>query len=220
MKKRLRLFLSTAPHEHRKFYWFEVNNKDLYWGTSSSIKHTFCEIQKVSNTQFKFITPKHFKTMEESRTKFSYHESGQFHIQKLESGVYGDCKLKEIWKPNEEIVIPLFSILSKPFLNYPIHRKNPTKGGDIARAILLEGEEGKNRILGEFFIIKSVNTNLPKPLLDFGSKYIIHHYPITEDIILCFRFVKLSKLEGWHGDKELIVLRNNRKQELPYSNIS
>lgn len=80
------------------------------------------------------------------------------------------------------------------------------------------GEAGKNRILGEFFIVNSIHSKLPPPLVKFSDKQtFIHHYPITKEIILCLRFVKFAKSEDWHGDKELIILRNNLKQGMPYS---
>ena len=36
---------------------------------------------------------------------------------------------------------------------------------------------------------------------------------------LFFIFVKFEKLHEWHADKEFVILRSNRKQELPYSTI-
>jgi hypothetical protein len=217
MKKKLRLFLSTAKDVHRKFYWFEVNNSDLYWGTSADVKHAFCEIHTTSSNQFQIDTPKHFKELLEGRTKFSYHESGEFHIQILEDGVYGESKLRENWKIGEDPVIHLFSVLSKPIVNYPIHTQSVTKGGSMGRAILLEGDAGKDRILMEFFAVESIENQIPDPVLGFNKEYYnILHFPITTKLILCVRFVKFANLEDWHGDKELVILRQNKKYDLPY----
>ena len=83
MNPKLKFYLSTDQSTHRKFYWFELDNYDLYWGNSSDTKIAFCNVKNPSSGRFIIQTPGDFKKLKLERNKYSYHESGQFHPQKL-----------------------------------------------------------------------------------------------------------------------------------------
>lgn len=209
-KQLLRLYLSTAIDTHRKFYWFEINNNDLYWGTSSIVKEAFCLITKNNNESLSIKTPSNFKEILESKSKYSYHESGSFHRRKLEGNLYSIMNFEQKWPIKSTLTVPFkfFSLISKPFYEYPIETKKLDRDKGYGQAILLENETSRNRLYLEFFIVGYGEHIMPKSVLNFGrNNENIIYQKMNDKFIIITRFTKLDKFFDWHPDKEIIFLK-------------
>ncbi len=208
-KQILRLYLSTAADTHRKFYWFEINNNDLYWGTSSDVKEAFCTITNKNNESFSIQTPSNFKELLESKSKYSYHESGSFHRRQLEGSQYSIMDFMKKWPKKSILTEPFkfFSLISKPFYEYPIETKKLNRDKGFGQGILLENETSRNRLYMEFFISEYGEQTMPKSVLNFGDhcENIIYQ-KMNDKFIIITRFTKLDNLFDWHPDKEIILL--------------
>lgn len=216
INSKLRIHLATDNSTLRKFYWFKLVENDLYWGSSSDSKEAFCTIPRKTSNSFTIQTPKDFKELDVSRTKYSFHASGQFHLQRLENGKYQGTKLNTLWNKKEDINKPqrIFSLLSKPLFDYPEETKEPTSKGYYSKAILLEGEAGHNRLFMEFFLSPLGEYINPTALFEFGSdKQIFIPHGLSSNLILLIRFTKLTNIENWHPDKEIIFLEEFLENE-------
>ncbi len=209
VNSKLRLYLSTDHSTHRKFYWFELKENDLYWGSSAFTKEEFCTLEPKTSNSFSIQTSNDFKKLKLSKIKYSYHQSGQFHLKRLTDGRYQAKEIKAIWNKKDEILKPLriYSLITKPFFNYPIENKKLTRDGSSGRAILLEGKAGFNRLFMEFFITPLGEHPLPEPLINFGKiKFSYINRPLSSELVLITRYIKLANLENWHPDNEIIFL--------------
>lgn len=204
-----RLYLSTDADIYRKFYWFEINNNDLYWGSSSKVKEAYCQIENKNMGSFSIQTPENFKELINGQSKYSYHESGDFHRKKLEGSEYCIKDLTKKWPEKHNIVEPFrfFSLISKPLLEYPLELKNLTRKNGFADTILIKGEGAKNRIFFEFFLCKAGEYINPKSLLNFGDLHQnIIYRELNSSYIIMTRFTKLADFQHWHPDKEIIFI--------------
>ncbi len=209
VNKKLRLYLSTDKNTHRKFYWFELKGDDLYWGSSDATKEAFCNIKRISDDSITFQAPDDFKNLEPSQTKYSYHQSGEFHIKRLKNKTYQLKELVAIWNKKDKISEPqrIFTLITKPLFNYPIEKKKLIRERAAGRSILIEGKAGFNRLFMEFFLIPKGKHLLPKFILDIDkSSFNYINKPLSMDIILFIRYVKIANFEHWHPDKEIIFL--------------
>ena len=189
-----------------------MKGEDLYWGNSSSRNHSFCSIDKITDSGFTISTPKIFKSPSKSSSKYSYHASGQFHIKQLKNSRYSGKLVVENWDKNDCAKL-IFRLITLPFQNYPFENKNLTRENSFGRAIMLEGEAAQNRLFAEFFLSKipaDGNLILPNFTLQMDENKIHKHwFPLNSEYTLIMRFVKFEKLEQWHPDSEAIVLPNN-----------
>ncbi|MFT6922038.1 MAG: hypothetical protein ACJA1C_001036 [Crocinitomicaceae bacterium] len=212
-KSKLRIYLSTSENEHRKFYWFQMKDEDCYWGNSANRKHSFCSLVDIKQQGFSIQTPKSFKKSQDKTSKYSLHESGQFHIKQVVDGKFTKAKSIENWGENVETTL-LFSVLAQPFTHYPVEGKKLTRDNSFGRAIVLDGEAANRRLFSEFYLTK-VNANsrevsLPKFPMSIANEAIHHNFfPLNSEYYILMRYVMFEKLENWHPDKELIFLTNN-----------
>ncbi|TSJ46646.1 hypothetical protein [Fluviicola chungangensis] len=189
-----------------------MKENDFYWGNSSPRNHSFCSIDKITNTGFNLSTPKIFKSPLKKTSKFSYHESGQFHIRQLNNNLYSGKYAVENWDKKDHTKL-VFRLLTLPFQNYPIDKKNLTRDNAFGRAILLEGEASKNRLFAEFFLTKipsDGNIVLPHFTLKMDQDKIHHlNFPLNNEFLIAMRFIKFANFEFWHPETEAIILPSN-----------
>ena len=211
VNSKLRLYLSTDHNTHRKFYWFEKKENDLYWGSSAFTFEEIFTLEATTENAFTIYTSNNFKNLKLSKIKYSYHKSGQFHRKRLEDGIYQGKEVLAFWHNINKTIKPqrIYALITKPFFYYPIEKKNLTREGAAGRAILLEGKAGHNRLYMEFFIIPIGSHSLPDPLINFGTKDFSYiNKPLSSKLLLHIRYIRILKLEHWHPDKEIIIKIN------------
>lgn len=193
-----------------------MKGEDLYWGNSSPTNHSFCSIDNITETGFSISTPKIFKSPNKKSSKYSYHESGQFHIKQLKNNEYSGKLVVENWDKKDCAKL-VFRLITLPFQNYQIENKNLTRENSFGRAIMLEGEAVQNRLFVEFFLSRipiDEKIILPSFTLKIAEDKILQHwFPLNSEFTIILRFVKFEKLEHWFPNSEAIVLPSNIKIE-------
>ncbi|GGF24218.1 hypothetical protein [Flavobacterium limi] len=207
---RIRILFKTGESEYRRFYWFELKEKDLYWGPGSKTA--------VENTSVTFSTPNEGQisipeTLEfakKTEAKYSYHESGKVHLKKLapnESPIYED---HSTWKLKDEIteLTRFFAIITKPVLNYELYNKKLDSGGSKPFIIDTANDVATTRLYIELFISPIGTFSLPPSILE-GHLIVAQQIRLNENLSLIIALNHFKGIDEWHEDKEIIFVPEN-----------
>lgn len=218
MKKKLRLYLMTANNKFQKFYWFELNGNEFYWGNSSPTKIEYSTLKIQTGNTFTIQTREDFKNLNLHLSKNSYHETGQFHIKNMKDGKYSKIDLQKNWIKKNKIQAPyrLLSLISKTISNYPLEEKNMKRKGGKPMLMPIKVNSDNNRLYIEFFLTRPGTHKMPQALIDFGVReQPICYKSLTPELILMAKYTTIKYLEGWHADTEIIFIedRDNSTNE-------
>lgn len=209
--RKVRLFLEI-DNAYKKFYWFQMQNRDLYWGPSGKTPKNFVSQQFKDSDSVTLTIPQSFSFDEKVNMSFSYHESGTIHMkqeQEDENKKYFELPTK--WTIFEEIKEPkrFFTLISKTINHYETYKQNLTKKNSNAIVFKLNSEELENRHYFEFFISPPGNYKPPEILIKTKNDF-KELQPITvslnEYFILVIRHFTFKGLDNWHPDKEIFFI--------------
>jgi hypothetical protein len=208
--QKFKLYLSLSETDHRKFYWFELKGNDLYWGNSSNVKETKSVVIQSSINSISINLPDDFEKLIETKSKYSYHESGRFHKKKLVDNNYSLIDVKKKWPEKSKLKEPLcfFRILSKPIYLYPKETKVVPHKDVTTHCLKFEGETSKHRVYFDFFIShhQSEFYNLESFIkVDEKNKY-YHTINISENFIIIYRYIIFRNLHTFFPENEIIFL--------------
>jgi hypothetical protein len=210
MGNRVRL-LFLSHHTYRKFWWFEMNGDDLYWGPSTQA-HDSRPIS-FSGESVTITVPEQLEEAEKVQLKASYHKSGQFHVKKN----YPKDSKSEIdtiyeWRKKGEINQPLriCAVISKRIDEYEIYGKSLTSKKTSALVFKVDDQNLYSRHYFEFFI--SLPGEFPIPMTVIKTKDAVMDTPacfsLNEKYILIVRhlgFPPNSEFNRWHPSNEIIL---------------
>lgn len=199
---RLRILIKTGENEFRKFYWFEMKDKELYWGSSSKMKNHIAPVKSDSDNKIKVQIPREFHESKIAAQKFSYHKSGQLHVKSDSDNCY---KKLSVWCGKEDIKISkrFFVVESKTVSNYPLYLKNNlTANKTNVIAIEFPRELMDSRLYIEFYICPLDHFD-PKPPLLFRLKSMRHFFHrLNNDLLLAGVFSIITIPEDQAKDYE------------------
>lgn len=195
---------------YRKFYWFEMRDKDLYWGPSGKVTKKLVSQNIEENYNVKISIPSSISFDDKCYMKFSYHNSGIVHIKKETTN---EIEYDEIykWIPKEEINEPkrFLALISKTINNYEEYNKKLTKDDSNAIVYKLGPNDLEKRHYFEFFISPEGIYNPPQLLIKSKNEF-TELLPITvslnKDFILVIRQFIFEGLDDWHPDKEIFFI--------------
>lgn len=196
--------------QYKKFYWFQMENKDLYWGPSGEVSKNFASQQVKDTNSVTLSIPESISFNKKVTMKFSYHESGCVHM-KQEDGTNKKYHEMSKWTISDEIIEPkrFFVLISKAISHYDIYNKKLTKGDSHAIILKLPAQKLDSRHYFEFFISPAGKYQFPKFLIKTTNTF-IEKQPITQslnkDFILVIRNFTLKNIDDWHPDKEIFFI--------------
>ncbi|PWN71626.1 hypothetical protein C1631_003095 [Chryseobacterium phosphatilyticum] len=210
---RVRLLLTFGKEIFYKFYWFEMNGDDFYWG--SAYQANYSEKTTTSFTETKELEleiPKDFNELEKNSGKYSFHQSGHIHYKiNLKDGT-SDYKNISIWPKKEEIDKPVrfFTVLSRTLKHYNKQIGNLTKGNSSAVGLNFMEETKEKRVYFEFFLSPAGEFPIPDTLIKIeGNMDSIICHPMSDHLILIIRHGVMENLSDWHPEKELSIIEND-----------
>lgn len=202
----LRVFFNIDG-ELRSFYWFQCVNDDLYWGSSRPKDYILFGSSMGDKAT---ISLESMEKLNIEETKYSYHESGKFHVKVTLDDKKVLYKSHMQWPITKAEVSPFrfISLLTSPPETYPKYLRNPTKKDGLVISIECLGSTPSQRFYIEAYICKDGNFNFPTPLVALNpkAKYKFVYQSINEKYLLAFRIWPLygnHDLHHWNPELEI-----------------
>lgn len=188
-----------------------MQGDDLYWGPSS--KSYDAPSTPFKGTSATLTVPDDVELLERVNQKLSYHQSGQFHIKKIQGNQKHEYTSIRQWRTKDKIGQPfrICSIISRTIPFYSEYKKSLIKDNTSALVFRVGDEFVERRHYFEFFISPEGTFLVPAPML--LSKEPLVDQPIcfslNEQYILVIRqlvFPAVDDLNKWHSDKEFVLI--------------
>lgn len=213
MESKIRLLFQTNNSEYRRFYWFELKDRDFYWGSSEKtpaiIEKAALFTSDKNNITLKI--PDNYEFTKKVSAKYSYHKDGKVHQKKTDKASANIYNTITKWNNIDEITEPkrFTAIISRQLRFYEAYNKKLDSGDTRAIVIRFGPQELENRFYFEFFICREGENVFPEPLLKLSDCEIQYIWqPLNADLFLCIRFVNILGLELWNPDKQIALIPN------------
>lgn len=208
---KVRLLLTLDKIAFRKFYWFEMNNEEFYWGSAYKSARSENTITEIDGTEAIITIPEDFSNLPKYSGKFSYHLSGKTHYKAHIEKNISTYDNHSIWKLKSEITKPVrfYTVISKNLSFYDKTINNLTKGNFSALVLAFDSNVANKRLYFEFFLSPEGTFDVPEPLMKINrplTDFITH--TLSENLILVIRYSVLENFDNWHSDKEITLIPN------------
>jgi hypothetical protein len=207
-KIRIRLVFKFKDELFTRFYWFEMRNDELYWGTPYKSK-AFDITSKIEDNKMNITIPQNFDDLPLVEIKNSYHKSGQVHLKKTDKEGKVQYSEPNHWPIKEQIQKPvnIYTVISKVIKHYDKKIVNPDKGKSYSIRFPITDEFKDKRFYMECYLCPEGAFEFPKPLLLTNiPKENIATISLNKNLILVVRFAMFDSLLDWHPDKEISLL--------------
>jgi hypothetical protein len=209
-RNRVRLFFLDGV-VLRRFWWFEADGNDIYWGPSDRAK-AIDPIDFHGNS-VTIRVPDELATLEHVYRKLSYHESGQLRLGEPHKEGASRSKLLFQWLHKSAIIKPyrICTVISKPIKLYSEYTRKLTRKNASAMKFKIDDHHVQCRHYFEFFISPEGVFSVPEPLLStvnaITDKPACHS--LTPRLILAVRhlvFPPGHELNDWNPDVEVFFV--------------
>jgi len=207
---RVRILFQTAENEYRKFYWVELKNKDLYWGSSTKHAIDTATIIIDNSNEGQITIPETIETAEKLYSKYSYHESGSVHLKKTFDDKNSEYENHSVWTLKEDIKEPrrFFAIITKPIKQYELYKKKITADKTKAFILKVEPETINSRIYIELFLSPKGTFKIQPSILE-GNLSAIGEIKLSNELNLLVGLGNMKGIDDWHPDKEIAFVPNS-----------
>ena len=205
--QKLRILLD-ANDSLRRFYWFECRGDDVYWGFSGP--HVSTDGVAFSGSTLD-LERASWVTSDVSHAKASFHESGQFHVERIDSSGRRSLESRMNWRPTHRLNQPfrLMTLITKAPVSYEAFSGSPTRGRSHAAIVKVENPHVRHYV--EFYLSPEGEFLRPTPL--FASSEVVADAPLltqslSEKLILVVRMLAFRPehpLNAWKPDRQLEV---------------
>ncbi|WP_312394817.1 hypothetical protein [Chryseobacterium sp.] len=193
---------------YTKFYWFKMDNNELYWGSPKKNKLHHYDV-KPENNKVEIIIPENINDLPLVESKISYHNSGEVHIKNIsEDGIVSYEGVNK-WLVKEDILRPvnILTVISAVIDQHKEKIANPDKKRNYSIRFPIPEEYLKKRFYMECYLCPEGKYDFPEPLLKVDiPKENITTMSLSKQIILVIRFTIIDSLKDWHPDTEISFL--------------
>lgn len=207
------VFKFSNEDDFNKFYWFRMNNGELYWGNPKKSRLHHYDI-KPENQTAQITIPENIDDFPLVESKTSYHKSGEVHIKKIFDNGEVSYEGKNKWLLKDEINKPV-NILTVISAVINLHKEkivNPNRKKHHSIRIHIPENCLDKRFYMECYLCPEGKFDFPEPLLKVQIPHEnIATMSLSQNIILVIRFAILDVLTDWHPEKEISFLPINLK---------
>lgn len=208
-KVNVRLVFKFANEDiFTKFYWFKMDNGELYWGNPRKIRLHHYTI-KPENKSVQITIPKNIEELPLVESKVSYHKSGEVHIKNISEDGQISYEAENRWLLKDDIERPvnILTVLSAVINSHQEKIANPDKKKNYSIRFQIPEDCLHKRFYMECFLCPEGKFNFPEPLLQINiPPDNIVTISLSQSTILVLRYAIIDELLDWHPDTEISFL--------------